>query len=172
MIIGSLMLPFFFAVLVVHILAYVLHTRPTRRLDGQLQNIDREIARLRQEAKDMFSPHQFAKSAKIERQANALEKKKRGLGKSGPSARIKYMMNIAKMAVICSGLYMAWRAPIGNVPLDLVQPFSRRASAPWTYSEEDGVTEGRALVSMISWLMLADRLASACVEAVDATTVY
>lgn len=67
---------------------------------------------------------------------------------------------------------MAWRTPIGDVPLDLIYPFSKRASAPWSYSEADGLAEGRALVSMISWLMLADRLASGCVEAVDATSVY
>lgn len=67
---------------------------------------------------------------------------------------------------------MAWRAPIGDVPLDLIYPFSSRASAPWSYTEADGLTEGLALVSMISWLMLADRLASGVVEAVDATVVY
>lgn len=76
------------------------------------------------------------------------------------------------MAAVVSGLYLAWRAPIGDVPVDLIYPFTSRASAPWSYTEEDGMAEGRALVSMISWLMLADRLASGCVEAVDATTVY
>ena len=127
MIIDTLMLPYFFLVLIVHVLAYFLHTRPVRylswlhraqtpycsvcmhvnqnmllqkrRLDGRLQHMDREIARLRQEAKDMFSPHQFAKSAKIERQANAIEKKKSSLGKSGPSVRVKYLVNLAKVLV-------------------------------------------------------------------------
>ena len=77
-----------------------------------------------------------------------------------------------QVSVIFSGLYLAWRAPIGDVPTDLIYPFTKRACAPWSYTEEDGLKEGRSLVSMISWLMLADRLASACVEAVDATTVY
>lgn len=48
----------------------------------------------------MFSPHQFAKSAKIERQANALEKKKTELVKKGPSVRIKHIGNVVKVCML------------------------------------------------------------------------
>lgn len=66
--------------------------------------MDREISRLRQEAKDMFSPHQFAKSAKIERKANALEKQKTEVTKKGPSVRIKHIGNVVKVSMLATSV--------------------------------------------------------------------
>lgn len=71
-----------------------------RRIEGYIHQMDRDISRLRQEAKDMFSPHQFAKSAKLERQANALEKKKGQLQKQFPSTRVKNIINVVKVCAI------------------------------------------------------------------------
>lgn len=64
-----------------------------------------EISELRQQAKDMFSPHQFAKSAKLERQANALEKKKSEVMKKSPSVRIKHIVNIVKVRLFAMKAY-------------------------------------------------------------------
>ena len=60
--------------------------------------MDSEIRTLRQEAKDLFSPSNFSKSAIKERKANALEKQKEQKRKDmSPDPKYLRGINVAKV---------------------------------------------------------------------------
>lgn len=70
------------------------------RLAAQLRSIDSEILALRKEAKDIFSPSNFSKSAIKERKANSLEKQKEQVRKEmEPDPRYLQGINVLK---VCS----------------------------------------------------------------------
>jgi hypothetical protein len=70
----------------------------THRLSAKLRKMDGEISRLRQEAKDIFSPSNFSKAAIKERKANALEKEKEQLRKQmAPNSKYLQAVNVAKV---------------------------------------------------------------------------
>jgi hypothetical protein len=53
-------------------------------LNAQILRLRREAASLRLQAKEEFSPGTFAKTAKLERQANAIDKQLAGLQRAQP----------------------------------------------------------------------------------------
>ena len=68
------------------------------RLAAKLRSIDEQIVTLRQEAKDLFSPSNFSKSAIKERKANTLEKKKEQVRKEmEPNPKYLRGVNVAKV---------------------------------------------------------------------------
>lgn len=87
------------------------------RLAAQLKRLDVEIAQLKREAKEIFSPGNFSKSALKERKAIALGKQKHKLSVEGkPDSRYIRAINVCK---VCR--------PLVLTALDQLLPLVRHA---------------------------------------------
>jgi hypothetical protein len=102
------------------------------RLKSRQAQLKLEMIRLRQQAKAVFSPATFAKSAKLERQANAIEKSLKEVG--FPDRRVAAAGTAAK---------------VGQVRVAQLQPGGRRKQGMRLALEQCSVTGTCAALALL-----------------------
>eukprot|EP01025_Chloroclados_australasicus_P028899 TRINITY_DN28665_c0_g1_i1.p2 TRINITY_DN28665_c0_g1~~TRINITY_DN28665_c0_g1_i1.p2 ORF type:complete len:191 (-),score=12.79 TRINITY_DN28665_c0_g1_i1:138-650(-) len=159
--------------IVLHILSYFLTDYQKFKKSARSKRISSEIAHLRRRAKDTFSPSTFAASAKLDRQADKLEKQKEQLtGLRDVPPYVAHGLRAAKVLAYTVPMYFSWKDPIAMVPSDLVDPMFKRMSFPYDYGQPGALADGVSGISMFGWLFLCDRLANGFVSALDSAIVF